>query len=73
MADSLSPVDILKGEDPCDPWPLIMWNGNVCRLVRKENGVSPLPSPDLVARSYAVIEGWIPCGVFICHYAEVFD
>lgn len=59
-------------DDPCDEWPLIIWRGRVCRIVHRENGVSPMHTPELVSWRYEVVEGWIPYGVFNCVYAEEF-
>lgn len=51
--------------DPCDEWPVFMWNGVLCKLAIKEHGVSPSRHPWQVSWRYKVVEtSFIPYGVF---------
>lgn len=50
--------------DPCDPWPLFMWNGQLCRLAQ----VTMWHAPDATDRD-AVSWEWLPG--WLCYVVNI--
>lgn len=52
-------------DDPCDDWPVLVWNEVLCHRDIVEHGVSPSSHPWQLSWRYYVVEtSFIPYGVF---------